>query len=455
MREFHQPARTGKPKVWAISRDGNAVLVEWGRQGGKMQQTTQTFNGVNIGKVNEKEPIDVAQEWLERQVLLHTRKGYRELMDGELAPVDETFRLGALAENLRFWKPQNSVNAYMTKLMEQRKAWYGRKRDGYMHVLDVDNTSKATLYSSAMALHHKDEDEGTPWLDRYPEVQGAVARVTAKGVLPCGTILLGELVAPGGVDDRNYVSSVIKSLTPRALELQREGPRHLEFCIWDVAMWRSEMAVAEYPYSRRLSLLYQIQDAAGAGLTAPEVIFHDEGEAAMTMPGAPGAIEVLATENGDLSQEEALELAKAKGWEGFVVIDPDFTFGDRAYSFLGKQERPKGAVKLKPTVEADFIVRWDPDGKIGTWGRGKKAGGVGAVFCYLWNEEKQEEVYIGKCGGGLTAEDVKRFADASLYPLVWQIEFAHWSDNGSIQEPRYVRVREDKQPHECGLEQRP
>jgi len=157
----------------------------------------------------------------------------------------------------------------------------------------------------------------------------------------------------------------------------------------------------------------------------------------------------------DGSKESAIEIAKLLGWEGFVVLDPDGTYGDKAVSFRGKADRPKHAVKVKPKLEADFCVRWDPERGMGTWGKGKKAKGVGSVAAFLWDPGTEGWRYVSKVGGGLTEANVKGFANTTLYPMVWQVEFASWTDKGSVQFPEFIRVREDKTPKECTTEQLP
>jgi len=157
----------------------------------------------------------------------------------------------------------------------------------------------------------------------------------------------------------------------------------------------------------------------------------------------------------DGSRNHAIDLAKLLGWEGFVAHDPSAVFGDKAISFRGKPDRPKHAVKVKPKFEADFCVQWNPDEGIGSWGKGKKAGGVGSVFAYLWNPDTLEWQYVTKVGGGLTEKDVKEFADPNLFPMVWQVEFATWTDKGSIQFPEFIRQRDDKLPIECTVDQMP
>jgi len=50
---------------------------------------------------------------------------------------------------------------------------------------------------------------------------------------------------------------------------------------------------------------------------------------------------------------------------------------------------------------------------------------------------------------------VKELANPRLYPLVAQIEFGSWTKVGSLQFPEFVRVRDDKLPEECQVNQNP
>lgn len=414
--------RTKKPKVWSVEVEDNRVLIEWGQLDGKMQHTVQEFEGVSIGKSNEKSPHQVATEFAERQALKKEREGYLE--EGAQAQELKIDFTQPLPQSLRFYKPQNSMNAYMEKLCTKGYSWYVRKRNGEMVVIVVNAAGEINFYSSKLLLCHKDEP-GIPWADRFPHL---VAELESANIPP-GSILLGELVADKEEDNLLAVGSVMKSLTERALELQKEKP--LCLCIWDIAFWDYQDWVSTLPYERRNGVLHELAHCRKFEyITEPDIVTG----------GTP---------------EYWKEDAKRLSWEGYVVVDPAGIYGDRAYNFAGKAERPKQCCKLKPTYEADFIVRWDPDNEIGTWGRGKKKSGVGAVFAYLWDPEKQEEVYISKVGGGLSDEDVFRFADPSLYPMVWQVEFASWTDHGSLQFPQFVRVREDKTPQECTIDQRP
>lgn len=465
MRRFIQDkGRTSAPQVWEISRKGNAVTSMWGQKGGAMQKTTQTFEGVNIGKANEKKPADVAQDWLERQVLLRTRKGYVEVntttdepLGGAVSESEIDFEKG-LPLNLRFFKPQNSLNGHCEKLLRAKTARLLRKRDGMMHVIFIGDGGGMWMYSSTMQSSHKDEP-GIPWLQRYPHLAQEISNMH----LPAGTVLLGELCTTAfagfkdkygmPVDDFEYVSTITKSLTPLALEKQKErGP--LGYCIWDIGFWEGSCILREWTADTRFQHLIDVVSSPHRRhVTVPEMVYFSDDNALHVT--SLDTMETFIDFETDDMVKEALEMAKTFGWEGWVVVDGDSKYGDKSHSFHGKAERPKFVCKLKPKLEADFIVRWDPNNGIGEWGKGKKSKGVGSVQLYLWDPETGTEVPICLTGGGLTDADVARFADPKLYPTVWQVEFDSWTPKGALRFPVFLRERDDKKPEECLISQRP
>jgi len=463
MRRFLQhQGRTSAPQLWEIEVFGNAVTLTWGQLGGAMQHTTQTFSGVNIGKANEKTPIQVAQEWADRQILLRTRKGYVEVDLETNNPIEEAASSEIdwekeLPQNLRFFKPQNSLNAYCTKLLQEKKATLLRKRDGMMHILLVKEDGDVAVYSSTLQACHKDEPE-IPWARRYPHLVKEVRDLN----LPGGTVLLGELCTAAchghkdtfgmPVDDYNYVSTITKSLTKLALEKQKEKG-FLGFCIWDIGFWAKECVLQSWTADQRFLKIGQIlNNSSRLYLTFPESVYL-QSSYAVVQSWDSNDLE-MDYESDDM-RNEVLELAKTLQWEGWVVIDGKVPYDSRSHSFHGKAERPKFICKLKPKLEADFIARWDPDNGIGSWGKGKKSAGVGSVNLYLWDPEKKEEVFICEAGGGLTDADVKYFANPRLYPLVWVVEFDSWTPKGALRFPVFLRERSDKKPEECTTDQRP
>ena len=438
MREFQQEkGRTTKPQVWKISRIGSAVKTIWGQLDGTMQETTQEFKPVNAGKSNAKDSPVVAQEWMDRQILLRTRKGYREVdprtgdyLSGKVTKVgDETIVHGdaidfdkGLPNNLRFYKPKNTMNAYMEKLVEAGKAWFTQKRNGNMFVVVIDPVGESVMYSSTLSPTPKGEN--LPWAYRF----GHLDRELKTLKVPSSTILLCELIADLGVDDLDYVGTILRAKSDLAIKTQRETGKPICLCIWDVAYWAGEQWLGHKTYRERREALEALDFNKAPHITAPEILVSS-------------------------TAKEALELCKKNGWEGWVVIDPDSTYGDRGIAFHGKADRPKECCKLKPKWEADFILRWDPDNGIGTWGKGKKSHGVGAFFAYLLNDEG-DEVFVSKVGGGLTDDDVKKYAEPGIC-FVAQVEFASVTKDGSLQFPEFVRPRPDKTINECTFDQLP
>jgi len=481
LREFRQETRTKKVNRWQVKVEGDQVSVRDGHVGGKMKMwSATTMESVNIGKANEKTAEEAALEEAERRILNKIRKGYREvnLKTGKFLQFqpkqeDTLTHFQDLPQNLRFYKPLNSMNAYLQKMMDERKAWWLRKRDGNMHMYVIDEKMRHRMYSSTTAWHQKDEP-GVELINRFPQVEMAF---TQMDFLQPKTIFLGEIcqVAAGGhadpdegfdIENLEYVSGICRGLTDYSLAKQKEEGE-LGFCIWDIAFWGGDCLLQIVPSCDRFGKMKWVaqQDPTGF-VTFPEIAYWDEerGVVGVESPTGPFDLELEETPDRELEEGEVildtpekmlLALAKEHGWEGWVVVDPKSTFDDRAYNFRGKAERPKYSAKLKPKFEADFIVRWDPDNGIGKWGKGKKSGGVGSAQAYLWDPEAQEEREIALVGGGLKEDDVFNLADPSLYPQVWAIEFTSWTDKGSLQFPEFLRVRDDKELHECTIDQNP
>lgn len=466
MRRFIQEqGRTSAPQAWEIAVVNNSVVVTWGQLGGALQQTTQKFEGVNIGKANEKSPAQVAQEWADRQILLRIRKGYVEVDPGTNKPMGQssTSEINweeGLPQNLRFFKPQNSLNGHCEKLIRAKKARLLRKRDGMMHVFYIAEDGGMILYSSTLQPFHKDEPD-IPWLERYPHLAQEVANLQ----LPGGTVLLGELctTACSGefkdqygmpADDYTYVSTITKSLSLLALGKQSVGGL-LGFCVWDIGFWGKECVLRSWTADQRFAKIGEILNSPHRKyLTMPEMAYFSDSSIIVQSMDLQGSDLEMECTSDDMVKE-VLELAKTFGWEGWVVVDGEVPYDDKSHSFHGKAERPKFVCKLKPKREADFIARWDPDNGIGAWGKGKKSVGVGSVNLYLWDPKKQEEVFICETGGGLTDEDVKRFANPKLYPMVWKVEFSEWTPKGALRFPVFVEERTDKTCEECSIDQRP
>jgi len=464
LRRFIQDkGKTGKIQVWEIQQTDDRVMTVWGQLGGAMQETVEVCKAKNVGRSNEQSPYDSAKKRMADLIKGKVKAGYYEVNPKTNKPLTKASS-GVLdfndpnlnSTNFKIFKPQSSMNAHMKKLAEERAALFTRKRDGYMHYLITDEDGVTDLYSSNMALTHEKEPK-IPLIERFPHIE---ADLNKLGLLP-KTMLVGEICTSAlthhdkqghAVDDFQYVGAVLKSLTPRALELQEEKGA-LAFCIWDAVFVDGEPWVKEVPAWERFEAIHDmILEDSIQFLTVPEMVKLEEDGFGVT--SVEGRDEHLEYDDPDDPVNDIVNYAKEKGWEGYVVVDPNATYGDKSWAFHGKNERPKFLCKLKPSLDVDVIVRWDPKNGLGEEGKGKHTGQVGSVAAFLWDHDKKEEVFVGKVGIGISDEQSKKWAKPKMYPMVWQCEILGWTNGGKMRSPSFTRLRTDKKPKDCGLDQR-
>lgn len=422
---LYSTARTGAVRVWEIAVDGDRVITRFGQLDGKMQEVVDYGTAKNVGRSNEISASEDAENMARRMARQKMLKGYRKTLVQESDGFNPFTKEG-LPSELSFYKPQNSMSKKMEKLVEAEEAWALRKYDGEMMVIVKDLDGIVDIYSRRMLRHHHNEED-TAWRVRFNHL---MCEIEDNERIPSGTVLLGEMVASPQEDNRWFVAKVLKSLTDRAIDLQEEHGR-LHFICWDVAWSGGEQLIGKESVGVRLdySRLY-----AGTYLRAPEMFFT----------GHPfDSVDALR------------DLAARKGYEGFVVIDPEATYGDKAYNLRGKPDRPAGACKLKPCFEDDFIAYFDPEDGHGKYGRGKYTGKLGAVSLYQHTSLGGLK-YICECGNGFTKEFIENNSDPSDWPKVIEVKYesrtyqdADGHGTNALQFPRFVRVREDKDPDEC------
>lgn len=442
MREFRNTTRTGKTRVWRIEAVGDQVITEYGDLGGKMQKVSDTAKAKNVGRSNELSAEEAAVQQMERLITKKTRGGYRELGEPER---ENEIDFDDLPLNLSFYKPDNSLSATLLKLVEQGASWFSRKRDGEMMVIVANQYGDISIYSRKMLKsHHLEPDK--LWTERFPHIVDDLYEY-----IPPNTILLGEMVHGIEEDNRWALASIMKSKTGEALALQeKHGPAY--FYCWDIAFWEGEDWVSTKTVAERYIQINNLFFAENMSVLPVEFFDADD--------LLDRAIHELGHEKTfENNREMAMFVADGLGWEGWVVVDPDGIYGDKAYNFRGKVDRPgKYSGKLKPEFEGDFIAFFCPDADIGNswgkWGRGKHQGKVGAVSLFQYSSS-DELVYICECGGGMDDEFRKLYSSPESYPLVLEVKYTsrtYKSDGdktNALQFPRVVRVRTDKTEDEC------
>lgn len=447
-REFIQlVSRSSSPRIWSVWVNGDTLFYKWGQLGGAMQEANERAPVVNAGKKNEVSAPANALALGLRKMELKYREGYREAtisahIHGEaqyttLDPIEKPAIdfTKPLPQSLSFYKPLNSAGAGLLKKAEKGEALYTRKMNGMMHVLVSDHQGAIQLYSRRMLRQHDDE-AGTSltWNDRFRDIVQGASRL-----MPANSILLGELVVYDhhGVEDFKAVQSITKSLTAESLQKQYEllsTGKVISFIIWDIAFWMGEDFVSKQTARTRIDLIHEF-DYSGVSLRPVPVFDKD------------------MFKNAD----EAVAYAKKNNWEGFVLVDPEGVYGDKAFNFKGKPDRPGSAcAKLKPSFEDDFIAMWDPangHGEVSTKGR-YGGQGIKCVALYQYNS-KGELIYISNLNSGMTEEMKIKMADPKLWPRVWKVEYkertyiSEGDDTNALTFAAYIEERTDKKPTEC------
>jgi hypothetical protein len=451
MRTFLNKSRTGKTRVWRIEARGDQVITEYGELGGAMQEVSDTALPLNVGKSNEKSAEVVAQETVDRQILLKTRGGYIE--EGSTEVRAESVDFDNLPINLRFYKPEGKITPRMIKLLESRKALMGRKRDGEMFPVVINSQGRPILYSRTMLPGHAMEP-GIPWAERFPQIVADLE--DAK--FPPNSILLGEVIMDrNGSDDFKHVERVLRAKKDYALEIQ-EAEGWLSYYVWDIAFFGGEDSVRSRCFAERSDILKcYLTLAMNPSYPQFEHILPLQ---AFDDTHLPETIEV-DTNHRTYDPEQGpvrnfiIAHADDLGWEGYVVIDPAGVYGDKGYNFRGKTDRPgKFCCKLKPNETDDFVAYWNPADGMGEFGTGKYQGLLGSVQLYQY-DSKGELHYISDCGNGFTEKDLHELSNPSLYPMVFEVKYdervykSEGEKTNALRFARFLRSRNDKAIAEC------
>ena len=402
---MNQRGNSGFPEIW----------IEHGQTDGQKQTTFDVIkSGVNLGKANETTSLEQANLTLDRKVTKQLEEGYKytteEALQTKLIDFEER-----LPKELCFYKPKNSIDdKKVTKLEKSGNAIFTIKRDGMMHIVRKTKRFGVEIYSRRMDLV----------TEKYPHLVKEFEKLSDD------TILLGEIVLINSdfSDNFNGVSQICRSDPDKAIEKQNEIGK-VSYYIFDLAFLMGRNLLIEDNFKTRLAKL----STELYGRINSDYIFP---------------VNIL-----NMSHTEAMKWVRQHKYEGLVVWDAKNKMEeDEAFTFNGKAYRPNILWKSKPKYEDDFIVRFDPDNGIGEYGSGKNLNKVKSVCVYqLLNGQ---EMYLGKCGGGLSDEQ-RNFYTTAKYPRVWRIEYdSIQQKTGSLRFPVFNADRTllgDKSIEECEM----
>jgi len=151
--------------------------------------------------------------------------------------------------------------------------------------------------------------------------------------------------------------------------------------LYDILYWDGEPWVKTVEVGERIAKLYWL---FGNPSKVEDMLISEH--------LAPVQIDFDANLNNDLDR------AKQLGWEGYVLVDAEATYGEKGVSFAGKNYRPDGCWKRKPRYDGEFLVT-------GVYtGTAKNRTKLGGFYISQTHPTTGETIDCGKCGGGLSDE---------------------------------------------------
>ena len=420
MKTLYQKTKLGKIQEWKIWVEANGesgfpeVHVEYGLSDGKKQTTFDVVKeGVNIGKANETTALEQANLTMERKITKQIDDGYVEELEDTEKDTSIDFSK-PFPKELCFFKPKNSIDDKKLAALEKAKrAVFTVKRDGQMHIARMSDLG-LEIYSRRMDLESA----------KYPHL------MTAMRKMPKQTVLLGEIILDiDGKDNFRAVSSICRSDPEESIAKQKEKGL-VKYYVFDIAFLKGKNLLTTTTFAERRKLLADIiNDFDSEYVMLAEVI--------------------------NKPHKKAMQEIRDRKLEGLVVWDADGIMeSDRAFTFNGKADRPNVIWKSKPKYEDDFIVRWSPSEGIGCYGKGKNKEKIKNVFIYQL-DDAGNEIYLGKCGGGLSDAQRDFYTDAAKFPRVWRIEYdSIQPKTGALRFPVFNADRTlvgDKDMSECDM----
>ena len=269
---------------------------------------------------------------------------------------------------------------------------------------------------------------------RYPELAGL-----GEALAPHRALLDGEIVAFDEAGRPSFQRLQLRMGLTDAISIQRRVPQTpVTYVAFDLLELDGESTL-ELPYRERRALLEGLE-LEGASWQTPS--YHvGEGEA-------------------------LLELARRRGLEGVVAkrLDSPYRPGRRTGDW----------VKVRNWRRQELVIGgWMP-------GEGGRGGRVGSLLVGYYDSTSEEArdldrtpllVYAGGVGSGFTNDEIdrltrllsararsdspfdvgapKRAGARFCEPeLVCEARFTEWTDEGTLRQPVYVGLRDDKNPRE-------
>jgi len=410
--------QNGKPQFLELTLKGATVSREHGLVGGTTQSTGHTYDGVNIGKSNEKPPEQVALEDYLRIIKNKKKEGYVEtISQDDLSALDreEAFDLDNIPEAFCLSKPVKTIStSMMNKVIKAGNAKFFVKYNGIGHYILIKTTGEIKIYTRRWCDHTL----------KYPEI---VADVKAQNY-PNGTLFYSEFIIDpmmqiphmtafllmSQISKADVVDGVCKSEVPKSLEYQK---KHRVRAALITILYCDGKEAYTFPYNVILHSFATRTPSidAGSAVFAPKPVPIKSGEEAMAMVKA----------NKDII-------------EGLVLWD---TSQHVEITMNGKPNRC-ASWKVKARGDADVITDSYAEGK------GKFQGKIGSLKIFQYDGEGNR-VDLGTVGG---LRDEDRDPESWKFPCVIEVKYdQRFPDTGKFQFGRFSKRHENKLPEDVEI----
>lgn len=408
----------GKPQYIQFDLNEATVTREYGLIGGVIQGTSHTYEGLDIGKSNERTPEQVAEEDFDRLIKTKIKEGYvitPNLDDLSGLNQERKMDLDNIPEEFCISKPIKTISRLaIDKLIKTGNAKFFVKYNGICHYILINSTGEVKLYTRRWGDH----------TSKYPEI---VKDVKAAD-FPNNTLLLAEFcIDPTKriphmtafqlmckISKTDVVDGVCTEDISRSLELQKtHRVRAALFAI----LYCGGRETLGSPYTvTRNSLLIKAPDLSGG-----KAIFVPK-EVAIT--SGVEAQEIVRTNKDKI--------------EGFVLWDMT---KNMEISMNGKPKRC-ASYKIKSAGDKDVIAYGFAKG------RGRNQDRIGSLMIGQYDSEGNM-VDLGTVGG---LKEEHRDPDTWIFPCVIEIKYDQiFPDTGKFQFPRFSKVHEDKTISDVGI----
>jgi ATP-dependent DNA ligase len=395
-------ATTGKIKFIEIEAENEYLITRWGYVDGKVQETKEKCEAMNIGKKNFISAEKQAILRLERKIKKKMESGYT--VPGAVHLVDKFPNLSALQ---KYFAPCKPI-AKPPKDALSGGYLADRKYNGVNLIITKDKNGFGHIYTRRI-------DDITKNLEDLPEFEKVVKAIPSKSMLLIELIYVNN----NRVEEPEHLRALInkrrskEAVHERYHKINKNGK--IVLMVFDVMFWNGKN-MCDVPFLKRRG-----------GLDS------------MMSFRVPVAVEFT---------QRLIDLQKGK-WEGFVLRKPD---GKITYTMNGKAKR-FGSWKWKYEITDDFIV-------VGAeYGKGKRDRYFSRFKLAQYNKDG-DLVDCGYCGPGnlkvAELEDLHKNRKATdgtynikPYMVIEVLFRARASGGVKLEFPVFKRIRDDKKPTEC------